>query len=235
MCGGVIGVDAVDGEGRVAVSAHGEAEDGVGCAGVVLGELLLVVAAVPGTDLVINGGEGRKIGNAAAPPHGIASDAGVGARMIVKERGGLRCSAGNTERAGRRGAVGGVVNPGIVHPSGGGAVVLANVGNFDPKGDAGMAGIGAGVDNAVVAVVEPGGPVADGEGSGGGGGLGGGGSAPPVAAVEVSVFSPGIECKIEVILNDVISAKAGRIEGGLPILVVRARSEEHTSELQSPM
>ncbi len=102
MGGGVIGVEAVDGERGVAGGADRETEDGVGGAGIVIGELLLAVAAVPDADLVFDGGEGGQVGGRALPPHGIAGGAGV-AFHVVEAQGGLPARCRWRLRASRRG------------------------------------------------------------------------------------------------------------------------------------
>ncbi len=156
------------------------------------------------------------------PPHGVAGGAGVAFDVVEVERDRLGSAAWDAEGAGGVGAVSGVINHGVVGPAGGEAGVLADVTDLDPESDVVMAVVEAGADDAVAGVEEPGRAVADGEGISGGGGLTGGDGAAAVAAVKVGVLGAGIEGEVEVVLDDLVGADTGGVEGGLPVLVVGA-------------
>ena len=229
MRGGVIRVESVHRQRRIARRAEGETEREVVRARDVLGDFLLVVRAVPEAEFVFHGHELGDVGNRAAPPHCVARRAGIVFAMVESHRGDLRRVAAKTQRARRRRTVRGEINPPAVREARRDRIVLAHVTGLEPALDVAEAGVGAGRDDAIIAVIKPRGPVADRERTRlRRRGVGGDDSAFVTGTrgredVGVADIVRAVEGEIEIILNHLVRAEAGGGEGGFPILVVRTR------------
>src|SRR5262249_1717351 len=138
----------------------------------------------------------------------------------------LRGVASKAECAQRTRTVRGVINPRVVGPARPQRATLADVTDLDPEIHVAMAGVRAGGNHAVIGVEQPRRPVSDGKRADRSRVLVRCCGTALVSSVKVGVLQAicAIERDIDIVLNDLLWGEVRRVEGCLPILVVRART-----------